>query len=418
MQLSKEFINYTSTILGTERWERFIKSFEKSVPCSVRMNPWKKGNVFPFKNATEIPWCKDGYWLEERPQFNLDPLLHAGVYYVQEAGSMFLDRVLRQYIKEPVSALDLCAAPGGKSTLMRAALPKDSVMISNEVDARRANILAENLIKQGHKDVIVTNNKPCDYKKSKLRFDLILADVPCSGEGMFRRDEGAIKEWSVQNVQHSQERQRVIIKEIWDNLRVGGLLIYSTCTFNLHENEENVRWIQEELNAKILPVSVKENWNITGSLLEGWKEPIYRFIPGTTNSEGLFMAVLQKLGDDELAMQSKATPPEILREKVKESKLLYVISDGIPMPTQKGKDSIPSHAEALSLDAQLNKYPMVELSLEDARKYLHREAIRLPAETPLGYVIVSYLNHPLGFMKNMGNRANNLYPKEWAIRNL
>lgn len=318
---------------------------------------------------------------------------------------MFLDTVLRQYGgEEPVTMLDLCAAPGGKSTLARAALPEGSLLFSNEPDRKRANILVENLQKQGHPDVRITNCFARDYARSRQMFDIILTDVPCSGEGMFRRDHGAIDEWSLQNVMKCAELQRSIVSDIWPCLRPGGLFIYSTCTFNTHEDEENVRWIMENLGADILPVDTEVGWGITGSLLEGFTHPVYRFIPGTTRSEGLFMAVLRKHGSS----------PKVKPSTTK-LRLLY---DGKPQGEQKGKDIIPAHAEAISIAFDRDKYPMVELSLDDARRYLHREAITLPADTPRGYVVVTYHNYPLGFMKNIGNRANNLYPKEWAIRKL
>lgn len=443
--LPKEFIEYTSALFGAERWQRFVDSFNESTPVSVRLNPYKAPsrppqgeekesitpsllNSFTSSEARPVPWCRNGYWLSERPQFTLDPLFHAGVYYVQEAGSMFLDEVLRQVIgnsefgiqNSEWCALDLCAAPGGKSTLMRAALSSCSLpteegrggvlLLSNEPDHRRANILMENMQKQGHPDVIVTNNYPRDYRKSKMMFDLILTDVPCSGEGMFRRDEATIKEWSIQNVHKCAELQRSIVEDIWPCLRPGGILIYSTCTFNVHEDEENVRWIMEELGADILPIETKPEWNITGSLLEGWDKPVYRFIPGTSNSEGLFMAVLRKHGDVEARGAQKPT--------AKQLSCLRVLSDGHPVGEKKGKDIIPAHAEALNIMLDRGKYPMVELSLDDALRYLHRETLVLPDDTPRGYVIVTYKDYPLGFMKNLGNRANNLYPKEWAIRNL
>lgn len=415
MHLPQEFIDYTSKLFGEEKWQRFLASFDEEPPVSIRLNPFKvignrkdvTGNLlFPNPySLSPIPWCRNAFWLSERPQFTLDPLLHAGAYYVQEAGSMFLDTVLRQYAgEEPVTMLDLCAAPGGKSTLARAALPEGSVLFSNEPDRKRANILVENLQKQGHPDVRITNCFARDYARSRQMFDIILTDVPCSGEGMFRRDHGAIDEWSLQNVMKCAELQRSIVSDIWPCLRPGGLFIYSTCTFNTHEDEENVRWIMENLGADILPVDTEVEWGITGSLLEGFTHPVYRFIPGTTRSEGLFMAVLRKHGSS----------PKVKPSTTK-LRLLY---DGKPQGEQKGKDIIPAHAEAISIALDRDKYPIVELSLDDARRYLHREAITLPADTPRGYVIVTYHNYPLGFMKNIGNRANNLYPKEWAIRKL
>lgn len=414
MKLPQDFIDYTSNLLGPERWERFVRACEEPAPVSVRLNPFKCKDETLFPNATPVPWCNGGYWLKERPNFTLDPLFHAGVYYVQEAGSMFLDHVLRTHVTSPVSALDLCAAPGGKSTLMRAALPQGSVLVSNEVDRRRASILLENMQKQGHPDVLVTHNMPRDFQKTTLVFDVILTDAPCSGEGLFRRDENAVNEWSASNVQMCQKRQREILTDIWPCLRAGGLLIYSTCTFNTHENEENVRWICDELGAEILPVSTQPAWNITGSLLAGWEQPVYRFIPGTTRSEGLFMAVLRKTSNG----PQRATLPKSVRTQATGARLLHVLSDGLPQGEQKGKEIIPTTAQALSLNLKPGEFPHVELPLEQALRYLHREAFALPAGTPRGFVVVTYQKQPLGFMKNLGDRANNLYPKNWAIKKL
>lgn len=414
MNLPPDFTTYTSALFGPERWARFLQALEGTAPVSVRLNPWKKPVPFPFASATPVPWCQDAFWLTDRPNFTLDPLFHAGTYYVQEAGSLFLDTVLRQWVTTPVSALDLCAAPGGKSTLMRAALPAGSVLVSNEVDRRRASILTENMQKQGHPGVLVTHNLPRDFHKAGVVFDVILTDVPCSGEGLFRRDENAVNEWSLSNVHMCQKRQREILTDIWPCLRAGGLLIYSTCTFNTRENEENVRWICEELGAEILPVLVQPSWDITGSLLTGWNEPVYRFIPGVTQSEGLFMAVLRKTSDG----PARATLPPSLRGQIKGNQLIHLLSDGIPQGERKGKDLIPTAAQALSLDLKPSEYPLVELSLEQARRYLHRETFPLPTGTPRGFVIVTYQKQPLGFMKNLGDRANNLYPKNWAIKKL
>lgn len=414
MNLPQEFIQYTANLFGSRRWERFEQSFVQEAAVSVRFNPWKaKGEVL-FPQAEPVPWCEGAFWLKERPLFTRDPRFHAGVYYVQEAGSLFLDHVLRHWITGPVSALDLCAAPGGKSTLMRAALPAGSVLVSNEIDRRRANILLENILKQGHPGVLVTHNAPKDFAKTNLLFDVILTDVPCSGEGLFRRDPAAISEWSPQNVYFCAERQRQILRDIWPCLKDGGLLIYSTCTFNTHENEENVRWIAEELGADLLAVPVRPEWQITGSLLAGWKQPVYRFIPGTTRSEGLFMAVLRKKGEN----RAFATLPASLRTQVKKYPLLHLLYDGQPAFEAKGREQIPSIAQALSLTTEETSFPRAELSLDAALRYLHREALVLPAGTPRGFVLVTYQGYPLGFVKNLGDRANNLYPKPWAIRSL
>ena len=414
MNLPKEFITYTSALFGAEMWQRFLSAFEGETLTSIRLNPWKLPSEPIFKNAQPVPWCKNGFWLNKRPNFTKDPLLHVGAYYVQEAGSMFLDQVLREHIKTPVLALDLCAAPGGKSTLMRAVLPSGSMLVSNEVDRKRANILLENMQKQGHADVLITHNYPQDFNKTHWLFDLILVDAPCSGEGLFRRDKEAIKEWSLNNVLFCQKRQRQILSDIWPCLKEGGFLIYSTCTFNTRENEENVKFIMEELGADILPVSINPEWNIKGSLLKDWQKPVYRFIPGITKSEGLFMAVLRKKGSS----LYPAILPQSAKKYAVANKLIHLLYDGIPLPEQKGKEEIPTAAQALSLNFPKDKYPRLNLTLEQAQHYLHREALVLPKDTPKGFVIVCYQNQALGFVKNLGERANNLYPKNWAIKNL
>ena len=402
MNLPIEFEEYTRELFGEERYGCFLASFSEEQPVSVRLNPYKPIEP-PTAETQPIAWCRNAYYLAERPDFTLDPLFHAGCYYVQEAGSMFIDEVIRQLDFKAATALDLCAAPGGKSTLLRAALSDDCQLYCNEPDHRRANILMENLQKQGHPKVTVTNNYAKDYQKAKLLFDLVLADVPCSGEGMFRKDEGAIKEWSIQNVMKCQALQRSIISDIWPCIKENGILIYSTCTFNTRENEENVRWICEELGADIIPITTKKEWNISDSLLKGFDAPVYRFIPGTTKTEGLFICVMRKKSHEVVSGKTNL-------------KILRILSNGHYEGQVKGKDTIPAHAESLLINLSTDKYPKAELDLATALRYLRRETIVLPVETPKGYVVVTYKGKNLGFVKNLGNRANNLYPQEWKIR--
>ena len=408
-QLPAAFTEKTRLLMGEERFERYLQSFEEEPPVSIRLNPEKMADdSWQIEEATPVPWCRGGYYLKQRPSFTMDPLLHAGCYYVQEAASMFLDEVLRQMHNafvnhepsaiRPLTSLDLCAAPGGKSTLLRAALPKDCVLYSNEPIRNRANILLENVTKWGYENHLVTNNYPKDYRKSKLMFDLILCDVPCSGEGMFRKDEATIREWSEQNVEKCWQLQRDIVDDAWACLNAGGLLIYSTCTFNTKENEENIRYfLQHYDDMEVVPIDIRPEWNITGSLLEGFHEPVYRFIPGITRSEGLFMCVLRKketLPHPLPAREgSKKTPKG---HKGKEESLLNTLSS----PPSQGGDG----GESLNLTYQ------------QAIAYLRGEALVLPEGTPRGMVEVCFMGHPLGLMKNIGTRANNLYPKEWRIR--
>lgn len=362
---------------------------------------------------------------------------------------MFLDRVLRQYVTNPVQMLDLCAAPGGKSTLARAVLQEGSLLFCNEPIRLRAQILSENLQKWGHPDVVVTNNYPKDYREAGLMFDVILADVPCSGEGMFRKDPDSVREWSRQNVFKCAQLQREIISEIWHCLRPGGLLIYSTCTYNAHEDEENVTWIREELGAEALPVDIDAAWAVTGSLVG--ENPVYRFIPGHTRGEGLFMAVLRKAGDEEAPKKEKARgrerrggkpldgdttwiahnqpiaclgegdvyraiPVRWLALYQQACKSLHVLHAGVKLGTFKGKNLIPDQCLALSILLNKEAFPSVEVTYGQAIAYLRKEAVVLPADTPRGFVLLTYQEKPLGFVKNIGNRSNNLYPQEWKIK--
>ncbi|MBQ7514599.1 MAG: hypothetical protein IJS95_09500 [Prevotella sp.] len=393
-QLPAVFTERTRQLMGDERFERYLKSFEEEVPVSIRLNP-KKSGEWKVESGERIDWCREGYYLKQRPNFTFDPLFHAGCYYVQEAASMFLDEVLRQMVNGKSvngKCLDLCAAPGGKSTLLRAALPADCVLYSNEPIRNRASILLENVTKWGYPNHIVTNAYPRDYRKSKMTFDLILCDVPCSGEGMFRKDPATISEWSPQQVEKCWQLQRDIVSDAWACLNDGGLLIYSTCTFNIKENEENIRWILSTFDdARAIPVETKPEWNITGSLLEGFTEPVYRFIPGITRSEGLFLCVIRK---GEASTQRS----------------VYSHAGNKSFP--RWEQTVPT----LGTNDKLAAPCALDVSYTQAMSYLRGEALILPPDTPRGIVGITFMGHALGLAKNIGTRANNLYPKEWRIR--
>lgn len=416
-KLPKEFTDYTRGLMGEELFSHFVQSFDQDVPTSIRINRRKcsEPELSDFIGEGErVGWCDDGFYLPSRPAFTFDPRLHAGFYYVQEASSMFLFRVLRQLIDKPVAMLDMCAAPGGKSTTALAALPEGSSLVCNEPIRTRANILAENIQKWGVGNVMVTNNYPKDIAKSKMTFDVILCDVPCSGEGMFRKDEGAINEWSTQKVCQCASLQREIVAEAWKCLKDNGVLIYSTCTFNAHEDEENVEWICRELGAEPIEIETREDENIVGSLVSNIDLPVYRFIPGVARGEGLFMAVLRK--GKEAISQGETVSSKKDSFKKKSDGRLHILYDGIPEGERKGKDIIPPHSLALSVDFDPKSYPVVEVDLDTAINYLRREAIVLPEGSPRGFVVIAYQGARLGFVKNIGNRANNLYPQEWRIK--
>lgn len=469
MQLPNDFILQMKDIIGDENSRRLCDALAEKATVSIRLNRAKTSDI-PFDTDTvgkPVAWCNDGFYLKERPLFTLDPLLHAGAYYVQEASSMFLSHVVGTLLGKrtadddiektdlaPLAILDMCAAPGGKSTILRTMMPQDSLLIANEPIGRRANILSENIQKQGFPNTIVTNNYPKDFSRSGIMFDFILCDVPCSGEGMFRKDHQAIEEWSPQSVAKCQALQREIVSEAWKCLRDGGTMIYSTCTFNTRENEENIRWIADELGGKVIDIPTEPSWNISGSLLKDFNMPVYRFIPGKTEGEGLFMAVIRKKGDT--TIYSKANRnikgknrnngkngtvdlskyirraddfttietdgdivafPKMWEQIYKTArKNLRIVHAGITIGQTKGRDFIPHQALALSTILKKDAFPCVDLEYEDAIKYLRKESIELHGDVPRGYVVVCYKGLPLGFVKNIGNRSNNLYPNEWRVR--
>ena len=395
VSLPADFVSETRRIMGDERFNRFLGAFDEEAPTSIRVNTRIIENldIRIKRAAAQVPWCAEGYYFEDRPQFTFDPLLHAGCYYVQEASSMFVTHVVRTYLSHltsnilPQAALDACAAPGGKSTALRSVLPEDCVLVSNEPMGNRAQILLENITKWGAPNCIVTNNYPRDFRKAKLKFDLILCDVPCSGEGMFRKDPNAISEWSMQNVEKCWQLQREIVADAWECLNPGGLFIYSTCTFITKENEENIKWILENFDAEVLDIPVDPSWNITGSLLEGFNYPVYRFIPGITRGEGLFVCALRKQKGENLDIRIKS---DDITKKLSKFSILRSQLD---------------HSDIY-----------VDVPYSEAIKYLRGEALVLPADTPKGIVTITYKGQALGPAKNIGNRANNLYPKAWRIK--
>lgn len=444
MNLPADFVTYTKPLLG-EQWTSFVEALDTESPTSIRMN---KSKITSGKLLTQVPWCDSGFYLDKRPQFTFDPLFHAGGYYVQEASSMFIAQVLKQYASPSMTVLDLCAAPGGKSTLMADFLDEHGLLVSNEVIRSRANILSENITKWGNPNTIVTNNDPSRIGKLKGFFDIVLVDAPCSGEGMFRKDEGAVAEWSLENVKLCKERQQRILADIWPALKSDGVLIYSTCTYNLEENELNIRWIRDELDADILSVNISEGWGISPSFLED--VAAYRFFPHKTNGEGFFCAVLRKKGDEENSVRkikdkdnrSKINPETAYKNLILDpdrftfylrndkwfafpsclySQLqiirseLNIVSEGICLGEFKGKDFVPGQSLALSYLLNKDAFITLEVDWKTAILYLRKETLVL-TDMPKGYILLTYQNIPLGFVKNIGNRANNLYPQEWRIR--
>ncbi|WP_102406739.1 methyltransferase RsmF C-terminal domain-like protein [Parabacteroides bouchesdurhonensis] len=449
MALPIDFITRTRKLLG-EEFNELEAALQTEAPVSIRINE-KKGALAPI-NGTPVAWSQSGYYLPERLSFTFDPLFHAGAYYVQEASSMFIEQAIKQYVKTSVKCLDLCAAPGGKSTHLLSLLPEGSLLVSNEVIRSRSNILAENIAKWGNPNSIVINNDPEEIGSLTHLFDVIMTDVPCSGEGMFRKDTDSTGEWSIANVNLCASRSRRIIHDIWNALKPGGILIYSTCTYNTEEDEDNIHYIIEELGAEALSVPTKNEWQITGALK--YNNPVYRFFPHKTKGEGFFLAVLRKADGDmeEIRIRNKnkkekgkATPiiPSTVKTFLSDEILfssewngnflrmqpksvteiypilkerLHLLSAGVCIGELKGKDFIPSQELALSTALNAKAFPSVELNWEEAIKFLKKETVLLPGNIEKGYVLVTYKGFPLGFVKHLGNRTNNLYPQEWRIR--
>jgi len=474
MQLPPNFISSIQSLLKEETGT-FLASLSDNAPVSLRVNPLKnKRNPLSLSSENEkVKWSDVGYYLQNRPSFTFDPFFHAGYYYVQEASSMFIEYIVKQLIDQPVCALDLCAAPGGKSVSLLSALPEGSLLVSNEIVRQRANVLAETITKFGNPNTIVTNNAPKDFAKLPSFFDLMVVDAPCSGEGMFRKDETAIREWSLDNVKMNALRQREILRDAWTSLKPNGILVYSTCTFNLTENEENARWIAEELGADFVSIQIDEEWGIASAF--GSDSVGYRFFPYRTKGEGLYVTVLRKttrhcendrhcgLDPQPLRIRNihkisglRVKPANNVRRSETESmtsndnfrsflknpetfdfiendnrifafpkthsktfftllERLKTISAGVELGERKGKDTIPSHALAMSSELDENAFPKHEISYKQAIAYLRKEVIVLD-DAPLGFVLLTFNNEPIGFVKNLGNRANNLYPSEWRIR--
>lgn len=397
---------------------------------SVRLNPLKGGEGCSVATGTPVPWWPDGRILPERPEFTLDPALHQGRYYVQESSSMFTAHAVKALMPQtPILAVDMCAAPGGKSTAALDALCTDSFLVANEFVPQRAEILRENLVKWGRTGVAVTRGDTAGVAKAlRGSADLVIADMPCSGEGMMRKSVEARAQWSPGLVRECAALQREIAENAWNTLAPGGVLLYSTCTFNTAENEENVQWIIDTFGAEPIEIPVESDWGITGAV-GGYDLPVYRFLPGRTPGEGLFMAALRKSGvqperqidkgikTERDAEAQWAIPKGWLKvvSRLQKQKNLKLLATGLQTGQAKGRGYIPAHPLAMSAELPDETTPRVEVDLPTALTYLRHEAVSTP-DAPKGPVLLTYDGYPLGYVNNLGNRANNLYPVNYRIR--
>lgn len=455
LNLPKAFESQMKSYLGENEFREFSQAMEKEPRVSVRFNRHKT-EIQP-ENSKQVPWNEDGYFLKERPSFTLDPLFHAGCYYVQEASSMFISHILKT-IQAPKDGifLDLAAAPGGKSTLLSSHLGNNGFLVANEVIKSRANILKENTIKWGIGNTLVTQNDPEHFGELAGFFDLVLVDAPCSGEGMFRKDPDAMSEWSPEHVTLCTARQERIMDQAGSFVKGGGYLIYSTCTFNEKENEDMVRFIISEYDYEPVRIPLDPTWGIveTDVEIDGNSYFGYRFLPHRVEGEGLFISVLKR-PDDALIHEPKRTKDfkhpylkpvgkqeaEKLMQQLElpEYSCFYNLQDsyfwvnkdfqqhfeylcrflniryfGVELGKINNRQFIPNHELAVSILPK-SGFLTVDLDLKNALDFLRKEDISLD-NLPEGWVLVTYKNMPLGWLKNLGNRTNNYYPKEWRIR--
>lgn len=452
MELHQKFIEEINSY-NDNKFDGLIESLATSPSISVRANGLKDVEVPLGKRM--VKWCKRGWYLSERQAFTFDPAMHQGLYYVQDASSMILSHIVSELTVEessPICYLDACAAPGGKTTAAIDVLPKGSLVVANEYVPNRAFALVENVVKWGSASIVVSKGDTARYKKLKDFFDIIATDVPCSGEGMFRKDIEAVNQWTPSLVNECVARQKEILCNLWGALRPGGYLIYSTCTFNRRENEEMVDFIIKELGASSIEIEMKNDWNIQSGV--DTKYHCYRFMPHKVDGEGLFVSVVRKngiVGTERMVKQTKSDKKKanvknfnvdvaknwILDENAEyEFRInndiinafpnkwinhlsilksnLDLIHYGVNVAIIKGKDYIPTQSLAMSQIIYKDAFQRVEVDYNTAISFLRREAIVLE-NTSKGYVMITYKNRPLGFVKNLGNRANNLYPQEWRI---
>ncbi len=485
VQLPKELIQSLTGVAGFEK-EAFENAHNTGEPItSVRMNPMKSSivnressmtseseiDIFSNFNSSDflthdsrltihdsrltihspVPWCKYGYYLSERPVFTLDPTFHSGAYYVQESSSMFLDYLLRQILKgsDSLNILDLCAAPGGKTTLV-ASLPFFSLIVANEIIKTRVSILYENVVKWGNPRILVTNNDPKDFGKLPGFFDVLVIDAPCSGSGLFRKDPEAINEWSGKNVEHCSERQQRILADAFPALKENGWLIYSTCSYSVRENEAILDWLCESFNLEKERIEYPPEWGITETQSDRHHAWGYRFYPNKVNGEGFFIACMQKRNaEDRIPSRRKpvdrvkkeekevlmkwvhnkdllefvkvkdqffALPGNLMDDYLKLETILSVRKTGTRVGNIIRGELIPDHELALStiIAADL---PFTDLHTDQALQYLRKQRFSMDS-TELGWVLARYIGLNLGWMKVMPNRINNHYPSSWRILKL
>jgi 16S rRNA C967 or C1407 C5-methylase (RsmB/RsmF family)/NOL1/NOP2/fmu family ribosome biogenesis protein len=449
LQLPAEFINSISCCEGFDE-KAFIDVHQTASPTSIRINPFKPTEL-AFKLDNPIPWNEKGFYLEERPNFTYDVLFQAGCYYVQEAGSMFIEHALKSCVdfNQTLLAFDVCASPGGKSTLLNSLLNNESALVANEIIKQRSEVLAQNLSKWGTCNVVVTNNDPSSYSDINDVFDIILVDAPCSGSGLFRKQHDAVDEWSLDNVNLCSQRQKRILSDIIGTLKQGGTLVYSTCSYSKSENEEIADWLINEFGLISVQIPTEKKWGIVETTSEKQKAFGYRFYPDKTQSEGFFCAVFKKPGaidSHHQVRKSKYETFSIIKPKEKELfanwiknldshqitkfKDDYLLTNQITLDfinkfsnlyykkvgTNIGsliKDKvIPHHDLAWSIHKS-ETIQTIDCTEKEAIQFLKKELQSIDGNK--GWNLMSHKGFGLGWIKHLGNRLNNYLPNEFRI---
>ncbi len=445
MHLPPEFKDQMSQLLGPE-FPDFLQAMDSPPPVSVRRH-FLKSEIWS-EIYEGVKWCVDGVYLPNRPVFTLDPLFHAGAYYVQEASSMLISHALRQINPDTPApnVLDLCGAPGGKSTLLASELPPDRFLVCNEAIVARHPVLKYNLAKWGMAGVHSSQADSRDYAALADYFDLVLVDAPCSGEGLFRKDRRAMEEWSPAQVHFCASRQRRILGQAAGLVKPGGYFIYSTCTYNSTENQDNARWLATELGFDFIPLETPAEWGVTSG---DWGLQCF---PHKVRGEGFFLACFrrkpaqrrQRAGNPKSWKNWTRAPKAVKTDLINwispsgemdfiqspDGEIRAILSreaeqtmelegrikrflPGQAIGVFKGKDFIPAPELALNTAISVN-LPVVALSKEQALRFLKKEPFEC-VSCPGGWFGVQYNGLTLGWAKGLKDRVNNYYPKEWRI---
>ncbi len=442
MSLSSILTNIPDTILPAAKRQAVIEALQNNIPdYSIRLNPYKLNSSLPLQ---KVNWCKNAYYLESKPAFSMDPLWHAGAYYVQEAGSMFLDSILRALPihEKPIVALDLCASPGGKTTLMAGTLPNGSTIVANEVTDARRGALIENVIKYGSANVLISKNKSTDFKNISNFFDLILVDAPCSGEGLLRRNPEALAQWSPQLLTQCALTQKSILADAWESLKPGAFLIYSTCALNACENENNLEWMINNLGAENPDVSFQTSTNIIVTETKGIKA--WRFFQGLTRSEGFFITVVQKSGANNstakivkksnlqrknpLSQFFEAPQKMVFKKGIAEIRMLHentinilehlqkhlkFVYTGFPVARITGTKVLPDSFLPFANNITFAPETLVAVNYNESLNVLAHGNISPMSET--GYAITTFSTVPFALINRITGRVNNYFPKNWRL---